>query len=138
MEQESAVRLWASIAGPELSQQTMALGVQGGMLMVAVRNGTWATQLSFFRSELLQRLQAAGAGAVRGITFRVGLPREAEAWSPGPLPPLPPPGREDRAHARTIAQQVGDDSLAAQLERVYLAASARQQRLRGAAHAGGG
>lgn len=137
MEQESAVRLWASIAGTELSQHTMALGVQGGMVVVAVRNGMWATQLSFFRSEFLHRLQAAGAGAVRGITFRIGLPREVEAWSPVPLPSLSPPGREERAHARTIAQQVGDELLAAQLERLYLAASARQARLRGTAAEGG-
>jgi hypothetical protein len=136
LQAELAVRLWPSVAGPELARHTAALRVRGRTLHVAVRSGAWATQLSFFRADLLRRLREAGADTVEDIAFRVGWPDSVPDRGDGrpeapAAQPAPEPAPEERATAERLRALAGDDPLAAQLARLYLAAAARRRRLAG-------
>lgn len=125
--------LWPRVAGPELAEHTLALGVQGGTLLVAVRDGTWATQLAFFRTELVGRLKAEGAEGLRDIRFRVGFPSAL-----GRPARLPQKARatvqataEDWEHARQAIGAMRPGPLTEQLERLYVATAMRRRRLAG-------
>ncbi len=139
LSQQRAVELWRSVAGAELARHTVALGVQGRTLVVAVRDGAWATQLTFFSTDLLRRLQERGVTGLDAIRFRVGFP--AGTASPRRNPP-PVTGDatvtvEERASAALLAQQAAAGDLSAALARVYLAAKLRQHRLEGMMSRGG-
>lgn len=133
LSQEAAVAIWPEIVGEELARHCVALGVRGGTLQVAVRSGTWATQLTFFRTDLVRRLKAREITGVRDIAFRVGLPAESPLrWPPpaAPGPPLVPgPSPDDVAVARRLQSEAGEDDLAQGLARLYLAAAGRRRRL---------
>ena len=131
--QEAAVASWPSVVGAELARHTVALWVRGGTLHVAVRSGTWATQLTFFRTDLVRRLRALGCASLRDIVFRVGLPAESPLRWPADAPPGPRPSlpitAEDLDVARTLRAQAGQGELAEGFARWYLAAVARRRRL---------
>lgn len=97
LNQETAVSAWPRAVGPALARYTRAEGVRDGTLHVAVAAGVWATQLGYFRSDLLRRLRAAGASELRTLAFHVepglsvDLPeappsQQAEAGQPEPEP----------------------------------------------------
>ncbi len=141
-EQFLALRLWPQVAGPSLARHALALSVQGGTLLVAVRSGIWATQLGFFQTELLQRLHAAGASSLRDIRFRVGFPRgvaDPTAWEE----PRPQTDTARQATARerelaaALARDAGSAEVSEAVMRVYLAAKARMRRIGHQASDGG-
>ena len=125
---------WPGIVGAELARHSVALWVRGGTLHVAVRSGTLATQLTFFRTDLVRRLKTAGCTSVRDIAFRVGLPADSPLRWPAVeralLPPSSPPvTAEDLDVAGRLRAQAGEDELAQGFARWYLAAVARSRRL---------
>ncbi len=104
--------------------------VRAGVLHVAVEDGAWASQLGFFRGEMLQRLRARGASTLTDIVFRVGLPRgmppvvighHADGQPYAVIAPTP----DDRAAAEALAAQSAPFGEA--LARLYLAAAARRR-----------
>jgi len=101
--------------------------VRAGVLHVAVSGGTWATQLTFFRTELLRRVRASGA-AVRDIVFRVGLPPgEAALAATASAEESPrPASAQELAAAAAVAQGAG--AFGPSVSRLYLAAARRQRR----------
>ncbi len=133
LSQEAAVAAWPAVVGEELARHCVALRVRAGTLHVAVRSGTWATQLTFFRTDLVRRLKAAGCASVRDIAFRVGLPPDSTLRWPSAQRPDPLPAAavtpEDLDVARRLRSGAGADELAQGFERWYLAAVARSRRL---------
>lgn len=133
LRQEAAVAAWPAIVGAQLAGQTTALGVRDGTLHVGVSAGVWATQLSYFRTELLQKLRRQGYREVRDLAFHVwqgaGTGRRSAvgvaAYGPSRLPVEPK--SEHVATAAQLSQEAGP--FAACLASLYLAAQARAQRL---------
>lgn len=133
LSQQRAVAVWNAVAGAELARHTVALGMQGRTLVVAVRDGTWATQLTFFCTDLLRRLQEQGVSGIRDIRFRVGFPAGvAPVWrNPPPVSADTGATPEDWASGRRLAERAAAGELSDALARMYVAAKARQRRLEG-------
>jgi hypothetical protein len=131
--QERAVELWPQVAGSELAQHTVALGVQSGILVVAVRDGNWATQLTFFRTDLLAKLRTAGVSGVRDIRFRVGFPSGLvhRTYRRDGVSATAVATETDWAEARNLMDERVPEPLSSQLGRLYVAAAIRRRRLTG-------
>ena len=63
---------WADIVGPQLATHARPLRLRSGVLVVAVDEPGWATQLRYLESDLLRRLgEALGEGVVERVEVRV-------------------------------------------------------------------
>ena len=121
------------MAGPDLSRRSRALEVRDGVLWVGVENAAWAAQLSFLRTELLQRLQAEGA-TVKAVQFRLAR-MQTRGDDATVTPALPPARAQDRALAEAHATPIGDPDLA-NAWRSLMIAGLRRSRTAAAAHNG--
>jgi len=66
---------WAELVGPQLAAHARPLSLTSGVLVVAVTEPGWATQLTYLESELLGRFrEALGDGVVDRV--EVGLRRK--------------------------------------------------------------
>lgn len=69
----NAVLLWDKVVDHKIQKHTKALKLQRKVLYVTVESSTWASELSFFKKEMLEKLnEKAGYTAVRDIRFKVG------------------------------------------------------------------
>lgn len=73
-----ALEAWNRKVAPGLQVATRAHHVQEGVVFVAVEDAAWASQLTFFKRQLIRKLNAAvGETIVRDIRFQIGsVPRE--------------------------------------------------------------
>jgi predicted nucleic acid-binding Zn ribbon protein len=55
---------WADIVGPQLAAHARPLSLNRGVLVVAVAEPGWATQLTYLEGDLLRRFQEALGDAV--------------------------------------------------------------------------
>jgi predicted nucleic acid-binding Zn ribbon protein len=63
---------WAEIVGPQLAAHAKPLRLASGVLVVAVSEPGWATQLTYLESELLGRFrEALGEGVVVRVEVRL-------------------------------------------------------------------
>ena len=63
---------WDEIVGPQLAGHAHPRSLRNGVLVVAVRDPAWATQLRFLEAELVARIgQSTGSDEVRAIQVRV-------------------------------------------------------------------
>jgi predicted nucleic acid-binding Zn ribbon protein len=63
---------WEEAVGPSVAAHTRPLSLADGVLVVAVDQPGWATQLRYLSTDLLQRLaDVAGEGVVGRIDIRV-------------------------------------------------------------------
>jgi predicted nucleic acid-binding Zn ribbon protein len=63
---------WAEIVGPQLAAHARPLSLSSGVLVVAVTEPGWATQLTYLESELLGRFRdALGEGVVERVEVRL-------------------------------------------------------------------
>src|SRR5437879_13767697 len=63
---------WADIVGPQLAAHARPLSLSSGVLVVAVTEPGWATQLTYLESELLGRFRdALGDGVVERVEVRL-------------------------------------------------------------------
>jgi predicted nucleic acid-binding Zn ribbon protein len=63
---------WAEIVGPQLAAHARPVSLSSGVLVVAVTEPAWATQLTFLEGELLGRFRdALGDGVVERVEVRV-------------------------------------------------------------------
>jgi hypothetical protein len=63
--------MWASVVGPEVARHSRPVESRSGVLRVAVESGVWAAQISFLRSDILGRLNAASGARLRELRFVV-------------------------------------------------------------------
>ena len=65
----AAPLVWAETVGPQVSAATEAERVHDGVLYVAVRSAMWASELTFYKNDILCRLnERLGAGRIPAIT----------------------------------------------------------------------
>jgi predicted nucleic acid-binding Zn ribbon protein len=63
---------WAEIVGPQLAAHARPLSLSSGVLVVAVTESGWATQLTYLEGELLSRFrEALGEGVVDRVEVRL-------------------------------------------------------------------
>jgi predicted nucleic acid-binding Zn ribbon protein len=63
---------WDDIVGPQLAGHAHPRSLRNGVLVVAVTDPAWATQLRFLEAELVARIgQSTGSDEVRSIQVRV-------------------------------------------------------------------
>jgi len=63
---------WAEIVGPQLAAHARPLSLSSGVLVVAVTEPGWATQLTYLEAELLGRFrEALGEGVVDRVEVRL-------------------------------------------------------------------
>jgi len=63
---------WDEIVGPDVAAHATPLRIREGVLVVAVDQPAWATQLQFLAGQILDRLAAlAGPGLVEGLEATV-------------------------------------------------------------------
>ena len=63
---------WADIVGPQLAAHARPVSLSKGVLVVAVTEPAWATQLTYLESELVGRFrEALGDGVVDRVEVRL-------------------------------------------------------------------
>jgi len=63
---------WKDIVGPQLAAHARPVTLSSGVLVVAVTEPAWATQLTFLEGELLGRFrEALGEGVVERVEVRL-------------------------------------------------------------------
>lgn len=120
------MELWADVAGPQIARRTAPVRVADGILFVDVESPAWASQLTFMKHELVDRLNAkAGEVYVRDIRFRSRSLRKAgDDWR-GEDPGAP---GEVASFLRSVRADAGDCDAA---ERIAGGGSPLQGAMRG-------
>ena len=67
---------WPEVVGAAVASHCRPLALSGGVLVVAVDDPAWATQLRYLGSDVLRRVEdIAGADVARRLEVRVRPPR---------------------------------------------------------------
>ena len=135
--EHTAPLVWAEVVGPQVAGATEVLGVSGGILRVATKSAVWSQELTFYKADILRRLNTRigtplggpREAAIKDILFQNrGLRKKQEAAEPAP--PLAPPREElddselspgELATVEASISIIADDELRARLRRVRLA-----------------
>ena len=68
-----AVALWSEAAGDRISAVTEAESVRAGVLFVRAKSSVWANELTFYKSDILLRLnEMLGGDVLKDIRFQAG------------------------------------------------------------------
>jgi predicted nucleic acid-binding Zn ribbon protein len=66
---------WEQVVGPSVAAHSKPVTLRDGVLVVAVDQPAWATQLRYLQADLLRRLgEAAGPGEISEVEVRVQGP----------------------------------------------------------------
>lgn len=60
--EHTAPLVWAEVVGAQIAGSTQILGVADGVLRVSAKSSSWANELTFYKSDILKRLQLRLAG----------------------------------------------------------------------------
>ena len=72
---EKVFSRWAEVVGPAIAGHARPASLRGGVLVVAVDEPAWGSELRYLAPQLLSRIEAAvGPGAVRSLEVRVRPP----------------------------------------------------------------
>ncbi|MDX1932527.1 MAG: DUF721 domain-containing protein [Capsulimonadales bacterium] len=132
VKEHTAPLVWAETVGPQIAAATEVERVHDGVLHVAVRSAMWASELGFYKQDILRRLNARvgaeNAPVIRDIRFQNrGLQkRRGTPETPPPLHPSPEelaevdlsPGEIERIEESL--RRISDDALRARLRAVRL------------------
>jgi len=107
-----ALAIWPEIAGEQIAAVAQAEAVRGGTLIVRAKSSVWANELTFYKPELLKKLNArlGGGSDIEDIHFQTGTPAGRRSVSRR--------SRDDRsakAAAAPIPQDVAPPALPAAL-----------------------
>lgn len=104
-----AVVLWPEVVGEHLAAVSEAEVVRSGVLFVRARSTTWANELTFYKSDLVQKLnQRLGARAIEDIHFKAGGRRLAGVERQA----MQPAGRKGPSEADLASVSLRNDPLA--------------------------
>jgi len=137
--EHTAPLVWAEVVGPQVAGATEVIGISGGVLRVATKSSVWSQELTFYKADIVRRLNArigtplggSREPAVKDILFQNrGLRAKQEARDAPPTLPLAPsreeledvtlsPGEIETIEA-SLASLV-DETLRARLRRVRVA-----------------
>jgi hypothetical protein len=74
VKEQRALQVWGQAAGGKLAESTRPLAVKEGILFVQVANSSWAQHLTFFKPNLLWKLnRLLGGPVITDIHFQVGF-----------------------------------------------------------------
>lgn len=59
IKEHTAPLIWAQVVGEQMAAATEVLGVSGGVLRVSTKSAVWAHELTFYKTEILKRLNEA-------------------------------------------------------------------------------
>lgn len=66
---------WQELVGEQVAAHCRPLKLDGGTLVVEVDDPTWATQMKFLQSEVIERLRDGGGMAVERLEITVARRR---------------------------------------------------------------
>jgi predicted nucleic acid-binding Zn ribbon protein len=67
---------WSAVCGEAVAAEARPVAERDGVITVACRSSTWASELDLMQATLLERLNAAvSAGPVRGLRFTADAAR---------------------------------------------------------------
>ncbi|MEG3638693.1 DUF721 domain-containing protein [Magnetococcus sp. PR-3] len=106
-------KYWHRAISPHIAQHTEPVRLNKGVLTVRVDSASWAQELSFLKTELLQHLnQALPEPIVADMKFVQGpLKRRQQRPTKPPKTPLPPPRPDEQEKIRAIVADVTDEKL---------------------------
>ena len=131
--------VWAEVVGPQVAGATSVIGVGGGVLKIATVSSVWSHELTFYKADILRRLNARVGTPLGGarppvLTDIVFQNRGRESKSaenaPAALPPLAPAPEElddialSPAEVETIEAgltSLTDEGLRARMRRIRIA-----------------
>lgn len=131
--------VWAEVVGPQVAGATTVIGVGGGVLKVATVSSVWSHELTFYKADILRRLNArvgtpmggTRAPVLTDIVFQnQGRQSKSAENAPPALPPLAPAPEElddialSPAEVETIEAGLSaltDDGLRARMRRIRIA-----------------
>jgi hypothetical protein len=58
LKEHTAPIVWKEVVGEQIAAATEVLGVSGGVLRVSTKSSVWANELTFYKTDLLKRLNA--------------------------------------------------------------------------------
>ena len=58
LKEHTAPIVWAKVVGEQIAAVTEVLGVSGGVLRVSTKSSVWANELTFYKTDILKRLNA--------------------------------------------------------------------------------
>lgn len=98
-----AVVLWPEIVGDVLAAVSEAEVVRAGVLFVRARSTSWANELTFYKADLVQKLnQRLGARVIQDIHFKAGGRRPAVIERKAKAPAQPAGPTEEQLSAMAI------------------------------------
>ncbi|MES2459574.1 MAG: DUF721 domain-containing protein [Armatimonadota bacterium] len=100
--EHTAPLVWAEVVGPQVAGATEVIGVRDGILRVSTKSSVWSNELTFYKKDILQRLNSrlgarADRPAITDILFQnYGLQRQkaAQEAAENAPPPLSPSAEE--------------------------------------------
>ena len=131
--EHTAPLVWAEVVGPQVAGATEALGVERGVLRIATKSAVWSHELTFYKADILRRLNARLGAAREPIILDIrfqnrSLRKSAGDGDAGPRLAPTPEELDDvtlsPAEMATIEAGVAgvtDEHLRARLRRVRIA-----------------
>ncbi len=75
---------WADVVGAQLAEDTLPVGFDRGVLYIWVRHPTWIQQLSFFQSDIVQKVnEYLGYKYARSVRFTLDRKASVDSSSSG-------------------------------------------------------
>ncbi|MFK7999556.1 MAG: DciA family protein [Polyangiales bacterium] len=107
------VAWWCTVLPPRIAARARPAHFRHGIVHVHTVSSTWAQELSFMSTDILQRLREADLGVqVVGLRFRTGpMPPPFERRTPKRIDPEGRPRRDLPAPVGRALATVGDDDL---------------------------
>ncbi|HXG38538.1 MAG TPA: DUF721 domain-containing protein [Bacteroidota bacterium] len=71
LQQYEAVNLWATVVGTRIAEQTEAIRIEKGVLVVRVKTAVWRNELNMQKQEIIEKLnRAVKTNVVKDIRFQ--------------------------------------------------------------------
>jgi predicted nucleic acid-binding Zn ribbon protein len=75
IKEHTAPLIWADVVGAQVAGATQVLGIDGGVLRVSTKSSVWASELNFYKADIVRRLNGrlgapAGDPYIRDILFQ--------------------------------------------------------------------
>jgi predicted nucleic acid-binding Zn ribbon protein len=71
LQQYEAVNQWSAVVGKRIAEQTEAIRIEKGILVVRVKTAVWRNELNMRKQEIIEKLnRAVKTDAVKDIRFQ--------------------------------------------------------------------
>lgn len=70
IKEHTAPLVWAEVVGAQVAGATQVLGIADGVLRVSAKSAVWATELSFYKTDIVKRLNTRINGGTGPVVVR--------------------------------------------------------------------